>query len=307
MIDDRRRGKTPHNALSSFERQRVLSILNSDDFVDETPYEIVPKLMDQGRWLCSIRSMYRILKENEQVKERRKQRKHPVYVKPTFTAKNPNEIWSWDITRVKGPYAGKNYFLYVMIDLFSRYVVGWMVSHQESGKMAQHFIRETLRVNHVDPNKLTIHSDRGSPMTASNTVSLLAALGLSQSFSRPRISNDNPFSEAQFKTLKYHRLFKDRYENVDDAKQCLDKFFAWYNNDHMHSSLGLMTPSTVHEGRVKAVATKRLATMEKAFKQFPERFSRGIKVQLPATEVGLNIPKSSLPAIKHLRPKSGLN
>jgi len=279
----------------------VLKVLHSEEYIEETPWQIVPKLQDQGIWLCSVRTMYRILAENKEVRERRNQRRHPKYVKPVVKATGPNQVWTWDITRVPGPYKGKFYFLYVMLDIYSRYVVGWLVSERENGETAQHFIRETIRRENVDANKLTIHSDRGSPMTASNTVQLLAVLGLSQSFSRPRVSDDNPFSEAQFKTLKYHRLFKPWYENIEESRSVLDIFFSWYNNDHMHSGIGFMTPETVHKGRIEEVKMKRLNTIKKAYDRHPERFPKGAVLPLPPTEVGINIPRSSKPAISYLR------
>lgn len=291
--EDKRYRKKPQNALSEPEMKAILDVLNSSRFVDETPYQIVPKLMDEGLWLCSIRTMYRVLSKHRQIKDRRNQLRHPKYVKPIVVARDPNEAWSWDITQLQGPFKGRRYYLYVMLDLFSRYVVGWMVCNSESGEQAQHFIRETLKRHKISEKKLIIHSDRGSPMTASNTISLLATLGLSQSFSRPRISNDNPFSESQFKTMKYHRYFKKQFESLKDAEQTLDKFFAWYNNDHMHINLGLMTPAMVHYGQVQEVFKRRETTMSEAFRRFPERFSNGFKVKAPAKEVGINLPKYS--------------
>lgn len=299
---DKRLGKRPKNALTEEEKQIVLNCMNSEEFCDETPYEIVPRLMERGVWHCSIRTMYRILNENKAIKDRRNQLRHPKYVKPVLSATGPNQVWTWDITRVQGPFKGRYYYLYVMIDLYSRYIVGWTVNAAENSESAQHFIRETVRKHQVDPENLSIHSDRGSPMTASNTVNLLSVLGLTQSFARPRTSNDNPYSESQFKTLKYHRLFKQWFKSTEDANESLDKFFLWYNKDHMHSGLGLMTPETVHLGRVKEVAALRWQTLRLARKKNPERFSRPIKVALPPAQVGINLPKDTQPAIRYLQP-----
>lgn len=294
--------KKPKNALTHQEKQTVLEYVSSTEFCDQTPYEIVPKLMERGIWLCSIRTMYRILNENRAVRERRNILRHPKYNKPILEATGPNQVWTWDITRIPGPFKGKYYYLYVMIDLFSRYVVAWSVNNAENSEYAQHFIREGIRKHQVNPKELIIHSDRGSPMTASGTVDLLATLGLAQSFSRPRTSNDNAFSESQFKTLKYHRLFKGWFESIEDAKQSLDNFFVWYNNDHMHSGLALMTPFTVFYNKVDEVSKKRYKTLQEAFKKHPERFSKKIKVLLPPAKVGINLPKEAQPAIKYLQP-----
>lgn len=287
-----RLSRTPSNALSSSEKARILDLLHSEEFIEDTPYQIVSKLLDRGEWLCSIRTMYRVLSEAAELKDRRNQRRHPKYVKPIVQATAPKQLWSWDITRLPAEIKGKYYFLYAMIDVYSRYVVGWMLTHEENSDRAQHFIRETLRQQGVeDKVQLTIHSDRGSPMTASNTVELLAVLGLAQSFARPRVSDDNPFSEAQFKTLKYHRFFKPWYENLDDAKECLTKFFEWYNREHRHINLGLLTPEMVHTGRVDEVLATRTEALKDAYSRHPERFSkRGPKLLIPQERVGINIP-----------------
>jgi len=262
------------------------------EFIEDTPYQIVSKLLDRGEWLCSIRTMYRVLAEAGDIKDRRNQRRHPRYEKPIIQATAPRQLWSWDITRLPAEIKGKYYFLYAMIDVYSRYVVGWMITHEENSDRAQHFIRETLRQQGIeDKVQLTIHSDRGSPMTASNTVELLAVLGLAQSFARPRVSDDNPFSEAQFKTLKYHRFFKPWYESLEDAKECLAKFFEWYNTEHRHINLGLLTPEMVHEGKVDEVLATRTRALKDAYSKHPERFSkRGPKLLIPQERVGINIP-----------------
>jgi len=235
--------------------------------------------------------MYRILEQENELKERRNQRQHPSFNKPVIKAIAPNMLWSWDITRLCGPYKGHYYFLYAMIDIYSRYVVGWMISERENADQAGHFIRETKRKwQDKCSDELTIHSDRGSPMTAANTVELLAALGLVQSFSRPRVSDDNAYSESQFKTLKYHRFFKQWYESIEDAEQTLKKFFDWYNHEHRHINLGLMTPAMVHEGQSGDVIKSRSEVLKAAFSQHPERFSKkGPKLLIPQQETGINI------------------
>lgn len=287
----RSRRQSP-NKLNIAERQNILDLLHGEEFVEDTPYQVVSKLMDRGEYLCSIRSMYRILDDAKELKERRNQRRHPTYVKPVISATRPNQLWSWDITRLAGAVKGQHYYLYVMIDVFSRYVVGWMISHEENSDRAQHFIRETVRSQQIDEtNELTIHSDRGSPMTARNTIELLAVLGLAQSFSRPRVSDDNPFSEAQFKTLKYHRFFKPFYESIDDAKKIMTEFFKWYNKEHRHINLGLMTPEMVHQGKVDDVVEKRSMVLREAYRRHPGRFSKqGPRLVVPQKEVGINIP-----------------
>jgi putative transposase len=284
--------RTPSNALSSTEKAQILDLLHSEEFIEDTPYQIVSKLLDRGEWLCSIRTMYRVLSEAEELKDRRNQRRHPKYVKPIVQATAPKQLWSWDITRLPAEIKGKYYFLYAMIDVYSRYVVGWMITHEENSDRAQHFIRETLRQQGIDDDThLTIHSDRGSPMTASNTVELLAVLGLAQSFARPRVSDDNPFSEAQFKTLKYHRFFKPWYESLEDAKESLGNFFEWYNSEHRHINLGLLTPEMVHTGKVEEVLATRTEALKNAYSRHPERFSkRGPKLLIPQERVGINIP-----------------
>jgi putative transposase len=296
-----------HNALSEEEKKEVMSVLNSEEFVEDTPWQVVPKLQDQGRWLCSVSTMYRLLKANNQLRERRHQRRHPKYVKPTLEATLPNQVWTWDITRLPGPHQGDFFYAYVMLDLYSRMVVGWMIAMEEASVQAQHFIREAVKQQGVDPNALIIHSDRGSPMKAKSTVKLLASLGLSQSFTRPRTSNDNAFSEANFKTLKYHRYFKPWYESKADAEGVLDKFFQWYNNEHMHSGLGFMTPATVHEGKVEEVKKKRLQVLKAAYHKHPERFSVGAVLPLPPEKVTINLPKDRRRAISYLAGEATLN
>ena len=237
--------------------------------------------------------MYRILAQNQAVRERRNQRAARTYHKPVLKATGPNQIWSWDITRLRGVEQGEYYYLYVMIDIFSRYVVGWMISHHENSEQAQHFISSTLSNNpEVDKTKLIIHSDRGSPMTAKSTVEFFAKLGLTQSFSRPRISDDNPFSEAQFKTTKYHRLFKDEYVSLEDAEETLDIFFDWYNNEHRHSGIAFLTPQMVHAGFTESIRKQRMETLRKAYDRNPGRFPNGTSLPDLPEYVGINLSKA---------------
>jgi putative transposase len=280
------------NALSEDEVNQVLDTLHSEEFIEDTPYQVVSKMMDQGQWHCSIRTMYRILSRKGEVCERRHQRRHPKYVKPVIEAMAPNQLWSWDITRLCGLYKGSYYFLYVMIDVYSRYVVGWMISEKENSDEAMHFIRETKRKRqHLINSSLTIHSDRGSPMTSSHTTDLLLVLGLTQSFSRPRVSDDNAFSEAQFKTLKYRRYFKPWYESLEDAEHTLSRFFDWYNNEHRHINLGLLTPAVVYGGKKEDVLEARKKTLQMAYERNPERFNKqGPKLLVPQARVGINVP-----------------
>lgn len=278
-----------------------MEILCSEKYVEDSPYQVHSKLLDHKKWYCSIRTMYRILAENKLSQERRILRRKQVYVKPVIKATGPNTLWSWDITRLPGPFKGKYYFLYVMLDVHSRYVVGWMISERENAELAQHFIRQTLKKQGIREDGLTIHSDRGSPMTAASTVELLMLLGLSQSFSRPRVSDDNAASESLFKTLKYHRFFRAWYEDMDQAKAEMERFFKWYNHEHHHINLGLLTPVVVYEGRTKEVLDQRKEVLRKAFKRYPERFNKeGPRLLVPAENVGINvkIERCSVPVLE---------
>lgn len=289
---DRRSKKStapPANKLSPQERQQILDVLHDEEYVEETPYEIVPKLLDRGIYLASIRSFYRILASENELRERRDQRRHPKYVKPVLKATAPDQVWSWDITRLPGPYKGIYYYLYVMIDIFSRFVVGWMVSNRENAHLAQHFIRQTVRNNGPLDDGLVVHSDNGPQMTAGSTIELLSLLGLVQSFSRPRVSDDNPYSESQFKTLKYHRFFPQWFSSQEYAEHKMEELFHWYNYEHMHSGLNLLTPSMVHNGFADQVVEKRQCIMDQAVRKNPERFSKGVvNVRMNPEEVYIN-------------------
>ena len=282
----------PLRALSPVEQGVVLSVLHSERFVDQTPAEVYAKLLDEGRYLCSVRTMYRLLAANGEVKERRNVRRHPVYQKPVLVARKPNEVWSWDITKLPGPSKGMHYCLYVVLDIFSRYVVGWMVAERESAELAQLLLAECCRKQEIRPGQLTIHADRGSPMIARPVTLKLGELGVVKSHSRPRVSNDNPFSEAQFKTLKYQPTFPDAFGSPEDARVHCRELLEWYNSEHHHSSLALCTPEEVHYGRAAGILATRGQTLLAAYAEHPERFVRRAPQpgQLPQ-EVWINPPE----------------
>ena len=244
-------------ALSPEEQAAVREILNSPRFVDLAPREVYAALLDEQRYLCSWRTMYRILKEHRQVRERRDQLRHPIHVKPELVATAPNQLWSWDITKLLGPTKGTWYQLYVIIDVFSRYVPGWLLADRESATLAEHLVRETCRKQGILPDQLTLHADRGSSMKSKPLALLLADLGVVKTHSRPRVSNDNPYSESHFKTLKYRHDFPDFFGSLEDARTWVKSFFDWYNREHYHSSLGLLTPATVHYGQAASLLESR--------------------------------------------------
>ena len=262
-------------ALSPAEQEQVRELLNSARFQDLAPREIYAELLDEERYLCSISTMYRILAQHAEVRERRNQLRHPAYQKPELLATGPNQVWSWDITKLRGPSKGVYYYLYVIIDIYSRYVVGWLIAEVEAAELAEQLIAETCAKQGVQRAQLTMHADNGSPMIAKTVAILLADLGVAKSHSRPHVSNDNPYSEAQFKTLKYRPDYPDRFGSVADARRWGRGFFAWYNDQHHHSGLGLLTPATVHTGRAETVRHKRQAALQQAYQTHPERFVRG--------------------------------
>jgi putative transposase len=239
--------------------------------------------------------MYRILAENQPVCERRNQLQHPVYAKPELLATRANQLWSWDITKLRGPVTWTYYYLYVILDVYSRYVVGWMIAERESEELAQELIRETCRKQDIQPGQLTLHADNGSAMIAKSVAQLLIDLDVVKSHSRPHVSDDNPYSEAQFKTLKYRPDYPDRFGCLIDARIWAHAFFAWYNQAHHHSNLGLLTPAVVHSGQAECVRQKRQQVLQMAYAAHPERFVKGAPVpaQLPVA-VWINPPKPSL-------------
>lgn len=279
-------------ALTTAEKTTVRATLNSDRFADQAPREVYATLLDEGTYPGSVSTMYRILRENAEVVERRNQRRHPVHVKPQVVARAPNQAYTWDITKLPGPLKGLFFCLYVVLDLFSRFVVGWLIAERESAALAEQLIAESCARQGIPPGQLTIHSDRGGPMTAKPLALLYADLGIVQSLARPRTPDDNPFSEAQFKTVKYHPTFPERFGSLLDARAWGQRLFHWYNDEHHHTALGLMTPAAVHTGQAPALFQGRQQVLAVAYAAHPERFVRGLP-QPPAllTEVWINPPE----------------
>jgi putative transposase len=262
-------------ALTPTERREVVATLNAEQHADLAVPQVYAQLLDQGRYLCSIRSMYRILEQEGSVRERRDQLRHPNYMKPELLATAPNQVWSWDITKLLGPQKWTYFHLYVLMDIYSRYVVGWMVARRESAELAQRMVRDACEREGIGEGQLTVHSDRGAAMTSKPLALLYADLGVTRSLSRPHTSNDNPFSEAHFKTLKYRPDFPDRFGSIEDARMTSAALLDWYNNQHRHSSLGLLTPADVHHGRVAERLAIRDQALAAAFAAHPQRFVRG--------------------------------
>ena len=286
------RRAAPPLALLASERIAILELLNSARFADATPYTAFARLLDEGTYLASVRTFYRILAASGQSHERRNQLIHPAHAKPELLATGPNQVWSWDISRLRGSLKWQFFYLYVLIDIFSRYVVGWLVAGAENAGLAQALIDETCDKHGIARDALTLHSDRGSPMRAKTTAELLVDLGVAASFSRPRVSNDNPFSEAHFKTLKYRPQFPACFEGLDHARAHSREFFPWYNNEHHHSGIGFMTPAAMHFGTAPALWQQRAAVLQAAYLAHPERFKGKIPTppKLPVI-VGINLPK----------------
>ena len=284
----------PARALSEGEQTVVRETLNGERFQDQAPREVYATLLDEQRYLCSVPTMYRILRENREIRERRNQLRHPPYAKPELLATGPQQVWSWDITKVLGPVTWVYFCLYVLLDIFSRFVVGWLIAERESAELAQVLIAESCARQSISPHQLTIHADRGAPMTAKPVALLMADLGVTKTHSRPQVSDDNPFSESQFKTLKYHPTFPERFGSLVDARAWAQPFFRWYNWEHHHTGLGLMTPAAVHFGQAAHLWTERQRVLHLAYLAHPERFVKGLP-QPPAlpTEVWINPPKAA--------------
>jgi putative transposase len=268
----------PARSLSPPEREEVLQVLRSERFVDSSPAQVWATLLDEGRYLCSERTMYRLLAEHQEVRERRDQLTHPAYTKPELLAERPNQVWSWDITKLLGPQKWTYYYLYVIMDVFSRYVVGWTVQLKESAEIAEQLIAQAIAQQQITRGQLTLHADRGSSMRSKPVAFLLADLGVTKTHSRPYTSTDNPYSEAQFKTMKYRPGFPERFGSIEVAKSFCRPFFDWYNHTHRHSGIGLMTPAAVHYGRAGALHDERARVLAAAFSANPERFVRGVPV-----------------------------
>jgi putative transposase len=283
----------PPNALTALEKTAVVAELNSDRFADQTPYEVYPQLLDEGRYLCSLRGMYRILAENQAVRDRRDQLRHPARPAPQVLARRPNQVWVWDITLLLSTVKYQCFYLYLVLDLFSRFIVGWLIAEKQSGDYAEHLLSASFQRFHLSPEQLTVHSDNGGPMTAKPLAWLFSELGIQQSLSRPHVSNDNPHAEAGFKTLKYHPTYPDRFDSLRHAQTWMRDFEHWYCWEHHHTALGLMTPAAVHFGTADQLWLKRQAVLQTAYQAHPERFSRGLPIPPRWPEqVGINAPKT---------------
>jgi putative transposase len=283
-------------ALSEAERAGVRAVLEGEDFVDQAPAAVYHQLLDEGVYLCSPSTMYRILRRHDEVRERRRQATHPAHVKPELLATAPDTVWSWDITWLRGPVKRVFYHLYSIIDIYSRYTVGWMVAPREDEYLAERLIADTLAKQNIPPGQLTIHADRGSSMTSRTVAQLLSDLGVDRSHSRPRISNDNPFSEAQFKTLKYRPDFPDQFASIEAARAHVKAFFRWYNTEHRHSGVAWHTPHDVHYGHIEEVRASRADTLAAAYARHPERFVRKApQPPLIPTTVWINEPAPEEP------------
>jgi putative transposase len=285
---------TPERALKPDEQEEVLQVLNSEQFQDSAPRTVYAALLDDDKYLCHWRTMYRILEERKQVCERRDQLQHPTYTKPELLATGPNQLWSWDITKLRGPVKWTYYYLYTILDVFSRLVPGWLIATCESASLAKQLITEACAKQGIAPDQLTLHADRGSAMRSKTVALLLADLGVTKTHSRPYVPNDNPYSEAQFKTMKYRPGYPDRFGSIQDARAWARTFFHWYNHEHYHSGLGLLTPATVHYGQAQVVLDQRQQVLAAAYAAHPERFVRGVP-KLPSlpTEVWINKPSPS--------------
>ena len=287
--------------LSDCERQAVLDVFHEERFLDLTPSQIFNHLLDEGRYIASERTMYRILSAHNEVRERRRLRKHPNYKRPELLATGPNQLWSWDITRLRGPNKLEYYQLYVMLDVYSRYVVGWMLSYKETAELAKNFIEQTCQSQGIVRDSLTIHADRGASMKSKTVSDLYAHLGVAKSHSRPRVSNDNPYSESQFKTMKYCLTYPDRFGSIEDANYFCKDFFSWYNNEHYHSGIKMLTPAAVHSGNAEDILSARSKIKAAAFELHKERFVRGCpKVDELKKEVWINPPKAANNQLHHI-------
>jgi putative transposase len=283
------------NALSDAENAEVLATLDSERFMEKTPREVYAELLDEDVYLCSVRTMYRVLAKHGQIRERRHQRRHPKYVKPELVARAPNQVWSWDITKVPGPQRGVYFSLYVILDIFSRYVVGWTIARTESTAAAKSMLSDAFERHNIQPNRLVCHADRGTPMTAKSTALLYSDLGIVASFSRPRVSDDNPYSEAAFKTLKYRPEIPERFGSLEDARSTFIELFAWYNDRHYHTGIALLTPRDVHFGDAAKILAARQRTLDGAYQRHPERFTRPPTHPLLPEVSWINPPGSTLP------------
>jgi len=277
-----------HRRLSQAERVAVLQLLDSERFIDQPPREVYATLLEEERFLCSIRTMYRLLRERGELRDRRDHRERERHAVPRLVATTPNQVWTWDISKLATFVSGTFLNLYVILDLFSRYVVAWMVAERENSALAQQLFAEAICRYRIEPGKLVVHQDRGAPMTAHGFAELLSALSVDRSYSRPRVSNDNPHQESHFHTLKYQPDYPGRFRDARHARQWCAEFFRWYNDDHHHEGLNLFTPADVFAGRVELVAARREEALRRAFEAHPERFVRGLpRVRRPPACVAM--------------------
>ena len=287
--------RPPARALRPEERQTVLACLHEERFQDRSPAAVYATLLDEGTYHCSISTMYRVLDEHDESHERRNQLLHPPYQKPELMATAPNQLWSWDISKLLGPVKWTYFYLYVILDVFSRYVTGWMVAYRESAELAKRLIEESCKKQHIPPGQLTLHADRGTSMRSKPVALLLADLGVTKTHSRPHVSDDNPFSESQFRTMKYRPEFPDRFGCIQDSRAFCQSFFQWYNQEHRHSGVGLLTPAAVHYGQAENILRQRQDVLNVAYQRHPERFVRSApKPPALPSEVWINRPVSTL-------------
>ena len=285
------RRRTPARALGPAERETALARLYEERFQDRSPAAVYATLLDEGEYHCSIRTLYRLLAQHGESRERRDQLTHPPYKKPELLATAPNQLWSWDITKLLGPAKWTYFYLYVILDVFSRYVVGWMVAMRESAELAKRLIEESCAKQNIQPGQLTLHADRGTSMSSKPVAFLLADLGVTKTHSRPHVSDDNPYSESQFRTMKYRPEFPDRFGCIQDSRAFSRGFFRWYNEEHRHSGVGLLTPAMVHHGQAETILRQRQTVLDTAYQLHPERFVRQAPRPAPVpTEVWINKP-----------------
>ena len=285
---------SPARALRPEERETVLACLHEERFQDRSPTAVYATLLDEGQYHCSIRTMYRLLQQRGESRERRDQLIHPPYKKPELLATAPNQLWSWDITKLLGPVKWTYFYLYVILDVFSRYVTGWMVAMRESAELAKRLIQESCKKQGIQPGQLTLHADRGTSMSSKPVAFLLADLGVTKTHSRPHVSDDNPYSESQFRTMKYRPEFPDRFGCIQDSRAFSQGFFRWYNEEHRHSGLALLTPAMVHYGQTALILEQRQSVLDVAYRAHPERFVRQAPKPPPVpTEVWINKPANS--------------
>ena len=299
MFGPRERKPAPPRTLPAAEREAVLAVLHEPRFVDLAPAQVYTTLLEEDRYVCSVRTMHRILAENHESRDRRDQIRHVKYAAPELLATGPNQLWSWDITKLLGSAKWNYFYLYVILDVFSRYVVGWLVAPRESKALAKKLIEITCSRERIKPDQLTLHADRGSSMTSKPVAFLLADLGVTKTHSRPQVSNDNPFSESQFKTLKYRPDFPERFGSIVHARDHSHDFFPWYNTEHHHSGIVMLTPHDVHHGLAEQRLTERALVLEAAFRAHPERFPHGMpkRPELPSS-VWINKPLAVAPTEK---------